>query len=529
MVKHIAGSTVLWCAVGAVMPGHAAVVQTAEPFLGVTHHRIIERLDETTAGEFALPREVVADVLVIDPDAPGIDFTLQPDNGEKPGEVTRITTRALVDSLGAQIGVNGDFYDTRPPYEHEPPAFYTDVIHLNVSEGQPYSANHAPGRPVFNLDKNNRASVLTAGPADTFETVERARLFNAIGGNQRLVADGKNVTPDDNYANALNPHTAIGVTNRGHILIMTVDGRQDAYSRGMRTGEMADLLIEHFDAKDVINLDGGGSTTLVFDDSADNIRNARVINSPSDGATAQTSGKERLVANSLVVFARHGQDCFPLEPVARPAPPVPQPLLTKPTMFDDFEDGRGRFADGPAASGSSRGIAEASSAARQRGRAAHGQYSLRLDLVHTGEPDTGLQVRLLSGGADPSKNLHAGQQAMGTRGTIELALRLEPGNRPLYVSVLIDDGTLEGTKLERGVFLPVVADGQWHVYRWALGDAERWESFAGGNGVIDGPNAFLDSVYLSSSPDIRGGPAWSGRVWLDAVKFTPGPPSSSPE
>ena len=529
MVKHIAGSTVLWCAVGAAMPGHAAVVQTAEPFLGVTHHRIIERLDETTAGEFVMPREVVADVLVIDPDAPGIDFTLQPDNGEKPGEVTRIATRELVDALGAQIGVNGDFYDTKPPYEHAPPAFYTDVIHLNVAEGRPYSANYAPGRPVFNLDIDNRARVLTAGPAGSYEIQENAKLFNAIGGNQRLVQDGRNVTPNDRYANALNPHTALGVTRAGHILIMTVDGRQDAYSRGMRTGEMADLLIDHFDARDVINLDGGGSTTLAFDDTDDGVRNARVVNSPSDGATAQQPGRERVVANSLVVFAQPNPGYTPLPPAPRPAPPEPQPVLDQPTMFDDFEQGRGRFADEPEASGSSRGIAEASSAARERGRAAHGQYSLRLDVVHTGEPETGLQVRLLSGGADPSKNLHAGQQAMGTRGTIELALRLEPGNRPLYVSVLIDDGTLEGTKLERGVFLPVVADGQWHVYRWALDDAERWESFAGGNGVIDGPNAFLDSVYLSSSPDIRGGPAWSGRVWLDAVKFTPGPPSSSPE
>lgn len=501
-------------------PATAAIVQTAEPFLGVAHHRIIERLDDTTAGDFTLPREIVADVLVIDPAAPGIDFTLQPDNGEKPGEVTRITTRNFVDSIKAQIGVNGDFYDTKPPYEHTPTEFYSDVIHVSVSEGKPYSHNHQAGRPVFNLSPRNRAVVLTAGKPGTYDTAEGVQLYNAIGSNQRLVADGKNVTPDDNYAKALNPHTVIGVTRGGHILIMTVDGRQDKFSRGMRTGEMADLLIEHFDAQDAINLDGGGSTTLVFDDTDDNIPNARIINSPSDGATAQTPGTERLVANSLAVFARPNPDYTPLPAAPRPARASATPPLDAPTMFDDFEAGYGRFTDAPAASGSSRGVAPTSTRQLDDEQAAEGRRSLRLDLRHTGKPGDGLQLRLLSGGADPNNNLHDGR-AMGAAGNIELALRLERGQDPLFVSLLIDDGTVEGTKLERALFREVRADGDWHTYRWSLDDTLQWENFAGGNGVIDGPNAFLDSVYLSSAPDTKGGPAWEGTVWMDAVRYDP--------
>ncbi|MEM7626779.1 MAG: phosphodiester glycosidase family protein [Planctomycetota bacterium] len=499
----------------------AAVILRSKPFLGVTHHRIIERLDDATAGGFALPREVVADVLVIDPTAPGIDFTLQPDNGEKPGEVTRITTRALVDALGAQIGVNGDFYDTKPPYEHEPPDFFTDVIHLNVAEGRPYSHNYAPGRPVFNLDEDNRGRVLIAGAAGTHNTVEDVSLFNAIGGNQRLVADGKNVTPDDQYANALNPHTALGVTYGGKILIMTVDGRQDSYSRGLRTGEMADLLIGHFDAKDVLNLDGGGSTTLVFDDTDDGVRNARIINSPSDGATAQTPGTERLVANSLVVFAKPNPEYTPLPPAVRPAPPKPQPLLTERTVFETFEKDLGRFADPPATSGSGRGVADTSTSQRDPRHAASGLFAMRLDLRHNGRTDTGLQVRLLSGGAEPRNNLHQGDKAMGATGAVSVDLRMAPGAKALFLALLVDDGTLSGTRLERSTFRAVVADGRWHTYTWSLNNPDHWHGFAGGNGVIDGPNVFLDSLYFSSTPETRGGPAWEGSVWVDQVRFEP--------
>lgn len=511
---------VLLTAAVAAPSGQAAIVHTAEPFIGVTHHRVIERLDGTTAGDFTLPREVVADVLVIDPRARGVDFTLQPDNGEKPGEVTRSTTRDFVDSIEAQIGVNADFYDTKPPYEHTPTEFYSDVTHVNVSEGKPYSFNHQAGRPVFNLSPKNRAMVLTAGAPGTYDTAEGVQLFNAVGGNQRLVADGKNVTPDDNYAQALNPHTVIGVTRRGYVLIMTVDGRQDAFSRGMRTGEMADLLIEHFDAKDVLNLDGGGSSTLVMDDTDDGKQNARVINSPSDNASAQKPGNERLIANSLAVFARPNPDYTPLPAADRPAPPQGTPTLDAPTMFDDFETGYGRFADAPAASGSSRGVAPTSTRQLDDELAAEGRRSLRLDLRHTRKSDHGLQLRLLSGGADPKNNLHDGK-AMGAVGDLELALRLEPGADPLFVSLLIDDGTLAGTKLERALFREVRADGGWHTYRWSLDDPLQWENFAGGNGVIDGPNAFLDSVYLSSAPDTKGGPAWQGTVWMDAVLYDP--------
>ena len=301
----------------------AAEVHTARPFLGVTHHQIVEAADGSTkGGPFDLPRPLVIHVVEIDPGAAGVRFLVQPGNGDEPGEVTRMTTRSFVDSVGAQIGINGDFYGINPQHPSSNGKHFADVINNGVSDGKHYSLSYRAGRPIFNVSSNNVARVLRAARANSWRTCERVPLYNAIGGNQRLVARGFNTTPRRaKYTKKLNPHSALGVTCDGAVLLVAVDGRQPGYSEGMKTTEIADFLIKHFDARDVLNIDGGGSTTLVLDDTDDGRANARVVNSPSDGSTPQKAGNERLVANSLAVFAEPNREYVLLEPAPRPEVP----------------------------------------------------------------------------------------------------------------------------------------------------------------------------------------------------------------
>jgi len=81
------------------------------------------------------------------------------------------------------------------------------------------------------------------------------------------------------------PRTAIGIDKDGNFLLVVVDGRQP-HSRGLTLPEMAQWLLD-LGAVDAINLDGGGSTTLVVDN--------KIINSPSDGT-------ERPVANAVLLM-----------------------------------------------------------------------------------------------------------------------------------------------------------------------------------------------------------------------------------
>lgn len=110
----------------------------------------------------------------------------------------------------------------------------------------------------------------------------------AITGSQVLVRGGQPVAHNDGQ-NA--PRTTVGVdANTGHVLIVATDGRQ-TFAKGFTMGGMAGLLLR-LGVTDAVNLDGGGSTTVVS-------RNADgsamgVTNSPS-------AGHQRWVADALAV------------------------------------------------------------------------------------------------------------------------------------------------------------------------------------------------------------------------------------
>ncbi|MEN3001651.1 MAG: phosphodiester glycosidase family protein [Armatimonadota bacterium] len=118
-------------------------------------------------------------------------------------------------------------------------------------------------------------------------------VTEAIAGGPWLVRNGKPVAPEEYEQAGFNrgfwerrhPRTAVGRTAKGELLWLVVDGRQ-AHSQGVSLPELAQLMLR-YGAVDAINLDGGGSSTLVVRD--------LLLNSPSDGS-------ERPVANLWLLF-----------------------------------------------------------------------------------------------------------------------------------------------------------------------------------------------------------------------------------
>lgn len=113
----------------------------------------------------------------------------------------------------------------------------------------------------------------------------------AISGNRILVQDGLMQKLDDQE---LHPRTAVGVdSDTGEVLLLVIDGRQK-FSRGATMAELARLMVD-LGADEALNLDGGGSSTMVAEKpTTNNGRQIRVVNSPSDG-------HPRAVANALQV------------------------------------------------------------------------------------------------------------------------------------------------------------------------------------------------------------------------------------
>jgi exopolysaccharide biosynthesis protein len=93
----------------------------------------------------------------------------------------------------------------------------------------------------------------------------------------------------EEFRNRRHPRTAAGLRGDGTLLLVTVDGRQPELSVGMTIDELASLMRE-LGADTALNLDGGGSTTMVVA--------GKLVNSPSD------AGGERPVSDALLVFPR---------------------------------------------------------------------------------------------------------------------------------------------------------------------------------------------------------------------------------
>ncbi len=208
--------------------------------------------------------------------------------------------------VGAHLAINANYFGTINATE-------ADIVGLSMSDGQIVSNPR-----TFNGNPDP-AMIFTANGAQVgnFGLGDLAGATEAVAGvgpsttdtdpGTLLVQDGVNlgatarVQPD-----VRNPRTAVGVSADGQTLyIAVIDGRQDSWSIGITLPELGDLMID-LGADDAINLDGGGSSSLVAD-----IDGVQHENRPSDG-------DHRAVANHLGVVIGEPAAPPPAEQIERP-------------------------------------------------------------------------------------------------------------------------------------------------------------------------------------------------------------------
>lgn len=111
--------------------------------------------------------------------------------------------------------------------------------------------------------------------------IEASDITLAAGGGACILRDGQIPSAFSHNPAGNHPRTAAGVDKTGKILyLVTVDGRQ-ANSRGMTLTELAEFM-KSIGVYNAINLDGGGSTTMVVKDPETGAQ--QVANTPSEGA-----------------------------------------------------------------------------------------------------------------------------------------------------------------------------------------------------------------------------------------------------
>jgi len=121
----------------------------------------------------------------------------------------------------------------------------------------------------------------------------KERVSWAVAGGPRLVRNGQIATSEieawgnGSFAAGRHPRTAVGFSaDSALVYLVTVDGRQPDYSQGMTLMELAEFLVQ-LGVHQALNLDGGGSTTMVI--------NGKVVNRPAE------DGEERPITNAIIV------------------------------------------------------------------------------------------------------------------------------------------------------------------------------------------------------------------------------------
>lgn len=249
-------------------------------FPGITYQRAAR----------STPRRIMLHVVTIDLTTPNLKFLVTPGTPSTDNkEIKARTTSNFVREFGVQLAINGSFL---PFYERSPWNYYprvgdrVNILGQAISNGNIYS----PGEKIW--------TVLCIAPDNSVKIqAEKCTegTVQGVSGNRRLVDHGVPVPLDSALKPTFRPCTAVGVNEAGNKLwLVVVDGRQPFYSEGVNLAQLIDIFIE-LGVYTALNLDGGGSSTLVTTIDGE----PKVLNAPIH---TRIPMRQRPVANHLGIY-----------------------------------------------------------------------------------------------------------------------------------------------------------------------------------------------------------------------------------
>lgn len=209
-----------------------------------------------------------------------------------PYETLAQNTSRFLEQYDMQVAVNGGFYSSSTGPNDVPEGTPENVLGLAISRGVVVSSadNPAYAATLLFTEDNRAFYVPTNSPA-----TNTTGIYTAISGSRTLLINGVNVnapTPTD-----LDPRTAMGLSqDRRYLFLLTIDGRQPGWSDGADFYNTGEWLLR-FGAADGINVDGGGSTTMVMEECGGA---AQRLNRSSFVAAY---GRERIIGHNFGVQA----------------------------------------------------------------------------------------------------------------------------------------------------------------------------------------------------------------------------------
>ena len=100
-------------------------------------------------------------------------------------------------------------------------------------------------------------------------------------GSRISVSEMREEPLSESHITGRQPRTAVGRTAAGEVLMVTIDGRRSGWSVGATLRDLQGIMLS-LGARDAVNLDGGGSTTMTKGES--------IVNRPSETGRSVASG-----------------------------------------------------------------------------------------------------------------------------------------------------------------------------------------------------------------------------------------------
>ena len=196
------------------------------------------------------------------------------------GENITETPSTIASAHDAVLAINGDYYGFRSTGI----VLRNGVVHRDE-----------PARDALVLYTDGRVEVVDETTTSAQELLEDG-AWNVLSFGPAVVVDAavpdgiEDVEIDTNIGNhsiqGQQPRTAVGARENGDLVLMVVDGRAEGYSRGVTLPELGQLLLDE-GCVTGYNLDGGGSSTMLFD--------GELVNRPRGGT------EERATSDILYV------------------------------------------------------------------------------------------------------------------------------------------------------------------------------------------------------------------------------------
>ena len=155
------------------------------------------------------------------------------------------------------------------------------IAGLMIEDGELVAGDNYTAYSAVGITEDN---VLVVSNSITYSQMKSLNFRCAASFGPVIIVNGR-PTFYGSGGYGIHPRTAIGQTKDGAILMLVIDGRQ-SHSSGATMGQVRDILL-NYGAYNAFNLDGGASTTMVY--------NGVVVNSPSDILG------ERYVPNAFII------------------------------------------------------------------------------------------------------------------------------------------------------------------------------------------------------------------------------------